>query len=278
MRWFTKDRIYRGDTMGKIRVGIVQVKVLQSFEENTKRAVDMAREAANRGCNLVVLSGVCMISPMSYQTYRSMDCSNFLKNLSDIAKEMGIFIIGSSVPEPAEDDKFYSSSYVFNDKGDVVGKYRQIHLLSTNTDRGKLLDEKKWIIPGEDTFVFDTPFGKIGLLQGFDIRFPRVCESLMDKGAKVIVFQGSFSIVTGEHAETLLKGRALDNQVFLISASQARNDDSFFLSYGRSMITDPRGRIVNQLDKYEGILIEEIDVELVDEMRFKYPILTNRRL
>ena len=101
---------------------------------------------------------------------------------------------------------------------------------------------------------------------------------MVDKGAKIIICPASFNMTTGPiHWDTLFKSRAVDNQVFTVGCSPARNYNSTYISYGHSLVVSPFGEILAQLDENENILFYEIDLDYVDKIRNQLPLLKHRR-
>ena len=74
------------------------------------------------------------------------------------------------------------------------------------------------------------------------------------------------------HWETLFRARALDQQIFMIGCSPARDEEASYRAYGHSIVTDPWGRVVCQLDHREGILEADLDMDLTDRVRRQIPL------
>ena len=87
-------------------------------------------------------------------------------------------------------------------------------------------------------FVLD--FCKVGFGICLDLRFPEMSRLYADKGVHLLNFMGGFSLKTGPaHLETLMRARAIDNQVFLANVGPARNDAAPYVTYGHSGFVDP---------------------------------------
>ncbi len=126
--------------------------------------------------------------------------------------------------------------------------------------------------------VFDTEYGRMGLCICYDLRFPELARMMVDEGAKAIIVPGAFNMTTGPaHWEILFRTRALDNQVYYIGASPARDVHADYVAWGHSIVTDPWGRIVEQLGEEEECLITELDLEYTDKIRRELPLLRHRR-
>jgi len=110
------------------------------------------------------------------------------------------------------------------------------------------------------------------------MRFPELIGNMSLLGAKIIFVPAAFNMITGPaHWHTINRSRALDNQVYFISASPARNTDSTYHAYGHSMITDPWGQIVAEADEKESVISATISLDYLKKIREELPLLKHRR-
>ena len=138
--------------------------------------------------------------------------------------------------------------------------------------------ESETLTAGDEVTVFDTEFCKMGLCICYDARFPELFRLMADRGAKLILVPAAFNMTTGPaHWELLFRQRAVDNQVFSVATSSARDPEASYHAWGHSIVTDPWGRVVKQLDAKEEICIVELDLELADRIRAELPLLAHRR-
>lgn len=102
---------------------------------------------------------------------------------------------------------------------------------------------------------------------------------MRDRGASLLIFPGSFNLTTGPlHWELLLRSRAIENQLFVIGCSPARDiSEGVYHSYGHSMIINPWGEILSCCDEKENIVYSDIDLNVIDEVRSNIPILKQMR-
>jgi predicted amidohydrolase len=265
----------------KLRVALCQMIVTEDKDENLKKAKKMITKAANKGAELVVLPEMfnCPYDNSYFSKFaESYPTGETINLLSDLAKTNNIYLIGGSIPERGEKERIYNTSFVFNNKGELIGRHRKVHLFDIDVQGGIRFMESDVLAQGEDLTVFDTPFGKMGVIICYDIRFPEILRLMVLKGARIIVVPAAFNMITGPaHWDILFRVRALDNQVYMLGTAPARNESASYLSYGNSIITDPWGKIVNKLDEKEGILIEDLDLSKIDEVRLELPLLRHRR-
>ena len=99
-------------------------------------------------------------------------------------------------------------------------------------------------------------------------------QSMVWRGCKVVLVPASFNMTTGPaHWELLYRARAVDNQVFMIGTSTARDYASSYISYGNSLVVDPWGRIIAKQDAAEGVNVVTIDTDEVDRIRREIPVM-----
>jgi len=158
----------------------------------------------------------------------------------------------------AEEDggKYYNSAGIIGYDG-TVGVYRKIHLF----DREKLV-----FSPGDKPFqVFDTPYGKVGIMICFDWYFPESARTLVLKGAQLIAHPSNLVL---PHCPNSMPTRCLENRVFAATANRIGTEDrgvSSLTYIGQSQITSPRGEILHRSpsDKVE-IVVKDIDLSVTD--------------
>ena len=118
----------------------------------------------------------------------------------------------------------------------------------------------------------------MGLCICFDLRFEELCRVMALEGARVLLAPAAFNMTTGPaHWELAFRQRAVENQVYMIGAAPARDPEAGYTSWGHSIITDPWGHVVVQLDEKEGIAIAELNLDEIDRTRENLPFLSARR-
>ena len=192
--------------------------------------------------------------------------------LSDLAREGKRYVIGGSIPE-FDNGKIYNTSFVFDRRGKLIGRHRKIHLFDIDVKGGQYFKESDVLTPGSEITVFDTEFGKMGVCICFDIRFPDLFIKMREAGAKMVFIPAAFNMTTGPaHWETLFRSRALDQQIYVLGCSPARDESASYVAYGHSILTDPWGSVVCELGAEEGILSARIEPARVDSVRQQIPL------
>jgi len=113
----------------------------------------------------------------------------------------------------------------------------------------------------------------------YDVRFPELFRALADRGATVITLPSAFTVPTGrDHWEVLVRARAIENQAFVLAAGQVGRAEPKFDSWGHSMVADPWGRVLAQVDgDGEGYACADLDFVEQARIRSELPVLGNRR-
>jgi len=267
--------------MKDIKIAIIQMKVSNDKNANIFKAEQMISEAVKdeRSPELLVLPEMfnCPYQSDLFPEYAEEEGEYTYQQLARIARENQIYLLGGSIPE-REGNKIYNTAYIFDREGRNIGKHRKIHLFDIDIEGGQTFRESDTLSSGNSIEVFETDIGKIGVIICYDIRFPELSRLLVEKGAEIILVPAAFNMTTGPaHWEILFRTRALDNQVFMIGASPARNEKSNYISYGNSIIVDPWGRVLNRAKEREGIVLETINLGLVKKIREELPLLKHMR-
>lgn len=263
-----------------MKIAVVQMHIEKEKYKNLETAEIFIKQAVENKAKLVILPEMfnCPYETKNFPLYAEEDGGTFWRQLSDIAKRYHIYFIAGSVPECTKEHKIYNTSYVFDPKGTQIAKHRKMHLFDIDVTDGQSFRESDTLTAGNAVTVFDTPFGKMGLCICYDIRFPELCRIMALEGAKAIFVPAAFNMTTGPaHWEILFRTRALDNQVYMIGAAPARQEDSNYISYGNSIAVDPWGNILHRFDKEEGIFFCDLDFEKVEQIRKELPLLKHRR-
>lgn len=265
--------------MGKIKVGICQMHVDLDKSRNLKSAESMIREAAANGCDFVVLPEMfnCPYENKYFPVFAETYSGETTNMLSDLARELGVYIIGGSIPEE-DKGSIYNTSYSFGRDGKLIGKHRKMHLFDIDVKGGVRFKESDTLEYGNNVTVFDTEFCRVGVAICYDMRFPELMRLMALGGAQIIIVPAAFNMTTGPaHWHITVRARALDNQVYFIAASPSRDMNFTYHAYGHSCIVNPWGEIIKEADENECILYGEVDLDMVDKVRRELPLLKHLR-
>lgn len=261
------------------KLGLCQMRVTADKAENLRHAGELIRQAAAQGANVVTLPEMfnCPYENACFPVYGEPAGGESWQFLSGIAKELGIYLIGGSVPE-LEDGKIYNTSYIFSPEGKELARHRKVHLFDIDVPGGQRFMESDTLTAGDSVTVVDTEYGKIAVAICFDIRFSDFFRVMGDMGAQLIVIPAAFNMTTGPiHWDLAFRMRALDQQCFIAGCSPARDTEASYVAYGHSLVVNPWGEIIDQLDEKEGVHVVDIDLNDLAKYRGQIPILAGRR-
>lgn len=263
-----------------MKIALVQMAVCSEPKTNLAVAKKMLQEAKALGADIAVLPEifVCNYNNAAFPEHAEKEGSPFMAEIAEMVRELDFYLVAGSIPE-WDAEKIYNTSYVFNPAGEIIAKHRKMHLFDIDVKGGQYFKESDVLSAGDTFTTFETPWGKMGLMICFDIRFPELARLLTLDGARGIFVPAAFNMTTGPaHWELSFRARAMDNQVYMAGVSPARNEKSSYVAYGHSISTSPWGDVIHQMDEKEGIAIVEWDMEKVDSIREQLPFLSNRRV
>ena len=263
----------------KMRLALIQMAARQRKEESLETAEHFIQKAAAEGADIAVLPEMfnCPYANESFPLYAEPEGGESFLRMSEAASGNRIILVSGTMPERDAAARIYNTCYVFGRDGDLLAKHRKMHLFDIDIKGGQHFMESETLSAGNEVTVFDTEFCRCGIEICYDIRFPELARLTADAGAKLIVIPAAFNMTTGPaHWELSFRARALDNQVFMAGCSQARQEAGY-ISYGNSLVTSPWGDVIARMDEKEGMMITDIDLTRVDQVRDQLPLLKQRR-
>lgn len=262
-----------------MKLALIQMPVTTEKMQNLSVAARGVRAVAEMGCDMAVLPEMfcCPYDNSYFPQYAEEKGGMIWQSLSRMAEENKIWLVGGTMPERS-DNRIFNSCFVFDRQGKQAAQFRKIHLFDIDIEGGQRFMESAVLSAGNQLTVFGTEFGKIGLAVCFDLRFPALFERTADLGAQLVVVPAAFNCTTGpKHWELLFRSRAVDNQLFTVGVSSARDEHAGYVAYGHSIVCDPWGDIVAELDEKAGILTVDIDLSLTERVRKQLPVRSTRK-
>ena len=266
--------------MEKIKIAAIQMSTVADKMENVRTVKAYLEKIKDENPDFVILPEMfcCPYQTENFPIYAEKEGGPVWQQLSGYAKQYGVYLIGGSMPEKDAEGNVYNTSYIFDREGKQIGKHRKVHLFDIDIKGGQTFKESDTLTAGDSDTVFDTEFGKIGVMLCFDIRFPELSRMMVNDGAKVIFVPAAFNMTTGPaHWELSFRTRALDNQIYMVGCAPARDVSAGYISWGHSIVTDPWGRVIDMLDEKKGILLAELDMDYEEQVREELPLLKSRR-
>ncbi len=232
----------------KVAVGQIACRAAD-VDANVATLTRVVQEAASAGCEAVVLPEVAdtgyalsqmrvVAAPWDGGAFGAMQNS---------ARESGITVICGLAER--EGDVLYNALAVINPQGELVAKYRKIHLLKTPA-----IDEGRRFEPGEELAIAEIGGLRWGFMICYDLRFPELSRALMRAGADVLVYSSAWPLSRVEHWKAMLPARAVENQVYVVGCNRVGTEEDLTLG-GHSCIVAPDGTVLAQADQTEETLL-----------------------
>jgi omega-amidase len=280
------------------RVGLLQFPVSEDKTANHDMASKYLARAAEQHVQLAVLPEIWN-SPYATAAFRAyaevlpeigatdVGASPSATLLQQHAMASKMWIVGGSIPEIDGAD-IYNTCLVFDPDGMVVAKHRKMHLFDIDVPGGIRFKESDTLSPGNTLSAFRCgDFGMVGVGICYDMRFPEYALLLNQQHqCNMLIYPGAFNLTTGPaHWELLQRGRAVDNQCYVLTASPARvaapetpGAYPHYTAWGHSTVVSPWGEVVATCDEHEALVVADLDMSKVATMRQSIPVLQQKRL
>ncbi len=257
--------------------------MVREHEKNLDKALEMVRAASNEGAQVVCLPELFDSLYFPQEEVSEAEPQGLPNGttdaLAEVAEENGIVLIGGSLYE-SYNGKAYNTSVVFNSDGKMVGSYRKVHIPQ---DPG--FYEQDYFDPGADYQVFDTTFGKIGVLICFDQWYPEPARINKLMGADVLFYPTAIGKVRGiEQAEgdwqdaweNVQRGHAIANSMVVAAVNRVGLEKEIKF-WGGSFVCDQFGKVLARAGAKEQLLIVQCDLDLAADVERGWGFLKNRR-
>jgi predicted amidohydrolase len=237
-------------------VGVAQIEPrLAEVERNLDACAARIEEAASRGCELVVLPECALTGYVFESAEEALAVARETPGaeteaLVAVCRRARIHAVCGLLAR--EGDVLRNRAVLVGPDG-IAGTYDKTHLPYLGVDR--------FVTPGDELPVFDTPVGCIGIEICYDLRFPEATRALALAGAEAIAHPTNWPLAARTNADFMTRTRALENRVFLLTANRVGRERSAEFC-GWSQIVDPLGtRLVEADATSETLLVAPIDLE-----------------
>ncbi len=266
----------------RFRAGLVQMCSGRHIEANVIAATALIREAVALGAQYVQTPEVTTLMELDrkrlFAECRSEDDDTSLAHFRALARELGIWLHIGSIAVKVEGDKLANRSFVISPKGRIIARYDKIHMFDVDLPGGESYKESRNYAPGNVAVLAELPWGLLGLTICYDLRFPALHRSLAKAGAQFIAIPAAFTKTTGEaHWHTLIRARAIETQCFVLAAAQGGHHEHGRDTFGHSLIVSPWGEILAEGGVEPGVVVADIDLAVLADVRQRVPSLTHDR-
>jgi len=282
------------------RIGLVQLRCTSDPDENLARAVGRVHEAAKLGAQVVCLPELFLTQYFCQREDASLfDLAEPIpgpttEKLSQAARQAGVSVI-ASIFEKRAPGIYHNTAAMIDADGKLLGIYRKMHIPDD-----PLYYEKYYFTPGDLGFkAFDTKFGRVGTLVCWDQWYPEGARLTALQGAHVLFYPTAIGWHPAEKAQygevqhdawrTIQRAHAIANGVYVAVVNRVGHETGDIRGkaasgaglefWGGSFISDPFGKVLAEAshDK-EEILVGEIDLHALEDIRRNWPFLRDRRI
>ena len=263
-----------------MHVAALQMVSGTSVPANLAMARQLLERAAAQGAELAVLPEYfCVMGLKDTDKLTVQEAAGegpIQDFLARSARELGLWIVGGTVPLGASDRQHVrNSSLVYAPTGQCVARYDKIHLF--RFDNGlEQYDESRVIERGAAPVTFELPSVdghryRVGLSVCYDLRFPELYRAMK---ADLLLVPSAFTQTTGRaHWEVLLRPRAIENLAYVVAAAQGGDHDNGRRTWGQSLVVDPWGEVLGEQAQGPAVVMAEVSVDRLRAVRLQLPAL-----
>lgn len=271
------------------RIALLQSGTFPSKESSLEHHISLIRQAAEQGAQIVVTQEL-FLTPYfcTEEDTQLFDLADELPGpitdvLGQLAGELGIVLI-ASLFEHRGPGLYHNTAAIFDADGSLMGFYRKNHIPQ---DPG--FEEKFYFTPGDSGYpVWDTRFGKLGVLICWDQWYPEAARLMALGGAQILIYPTAIGWLPAEKAElgaaqhcgweTVQRGHAVANGCFVAAVNRSGSHDGTEF-WGQSFVANPYGEIVAKASvANEEILLHDVDYHAVENFRRIWPFFRDRRI
>ncbi len=261
-----------------MRIAGVQLSCKKDKEYNLKRAMKLLRFAASKDVQIVCLPQLfnthwfpAEINPEHFNLSEGEDGPT-LTALREIAEKEGLAMV-CPIFERDEEGHHYNTAFVIDADGSIAGKYRKVHV-----PQFPLWEERTYFETGNLGFpVIETKYAKVGVLICWDNLFPEAARILGLGGAEILFSPTANAFLSHHKWKTMIMSHAITNGYYAFRVNRVGGEEKQSF-YGMSFCVGPTGQLLGEESgKTEGLIIAEIDLKEVANVRNQWPVLRERR-
>ena len=268
-------------------LSVVQMNSQDDIETNFTVIESLIQQSKAQDAELIVFpeNFVCFAAGKQRETAAQFEAIQ--QRLEQLAHRYQIWIVAGTLPCPfrpdgsiIQDGRVRTVSLCISPER-TEARYDKIHLFDVQVgDAVGGYQESRFFEPGDEVVIAQTPFGKLGLMVCYDLRFPELSLMLRTKGANILTAPAAFTYTTGKlHWQLLLQARAMDSQCFVLGSAQQGWHGEQRQTWGHAGITDSRGQLLQMIDtEGHGLVTSAFDLDEQNSIRLSMPLMQHRRL
>ena len=268
-------------------LSVVQMNSQDDIEANFAAIESLIQQSKAQNAELIVFpeNFVCFAAGKQRET--AVQFEAIQQRLEQLAHRYQIWIVAGTLPCPfrpdgsiIQDGRVRTVSLCISPEK-TEARYDKIHLFDVQvSDAVGGYQESRFFEPGDEVVVAKTPFGNIGLMVCYDLRFPELALILRQQGANILTAPAAFTYTTGQlHWQLLLQARAMDSQCYVLGAAQQGWHGEQRQTWGHAGITDSRGQLLQMIGtEGHGLITNAFDLDEQNSIRLSMPLMQHRRL
>ena len=268
-------------------LSVVQMNSQDDIETNFTVIESLIQQSKAQDAELIVFpeNFICFAAGKQRETAAQFEAIQ--QRLEQLAHRYQIWIVAGTLPCPfrpdgsiIQDGRVRTVSLCISPER-TEARYDKIHLFDVQVgDAVGGYQESRFFEPGDEVVIAQTPFGKLGLMVCYDLRFPELSLMLRTKGANILTAPAAFTYTTGKlHWQLLLQARAMDSQCFVLGAAQQGWHGEQRQTWGHAGITDSRGQLLQMINtEGHGLVTSAFDLDEQNSIRLSMPLMQHRRL
>lgn len=272
-----------------VRIGLIQGREQGSATADLNYTVNRIREAAAAGAQIICTQELfntpyfCRVQDPALFDLAEPIPGPTTESLSTLAAELGVVIV-AALFERRGPGVYHNTAAVIDADGRYLGKYRKMHIPQ---DPG--FEEKFYFTPGDLAYkVWDTRYGRIGVLICWDQWYPEAARLSALAGAEILFYPTAIGWLPKEKAslgeaqhtawETVQRGHAVANGCYVAAVNRTGTEGETEF-WGQSFVADFYGQIMERAPvAEENILVADCDLKALEEMRRIWPFFRDRRI
>lgn len=268
-------------------LSVAQMNSQNDIEANFIVIESLIQQSKAQAAELIVFpeNFVCFAAGKQRETAAQFE--SIQQRLEQLAHRYQIWIIAGTLPCPfrpdgsiIDDGRVRTVSLCISPEK-TEARYDKIHLFDVQvSDAVGGYQESRFFEPGDEVVVAKTPFGNIGLMVCYDLRFPELALILRQQGANILTAPAAFTYTTGQlHWQLLLQARAMDSQCYVLGAAQQGWHGEQRQTWGHAGITNSRGQLLEMITvEGHGLITSSFDLAEQNDIRLAMPLMQHRKL
>lgn len=265
-----------------MRLAMYQTANAGSIELNLEKSLNAVREASEHHADIILFPEVQLTE--FFPQYEGCDVSEYQLTLDseivnafrEVCRKYNITAVPNlylRTDEVHDDKRAYDASILIDRDGSIAGIQKMVHVA-----QAEFFYEQDYYLPSDDGFhVFDTAFGKIGIVVCFDRHYPESIRTEALMGADCILIPTvNTRSEPMEMFEQEIRVQAFQNSVFIAMCNRVGTEGSMHFA-GESLLVSPHGDVIVKADDTEQLIYADIDLQQAGSIRARKNYTALRR-